>query len=281
MTEPRPAPTRRGLLAGALTVPLGASLAGCSEKPTPPTASVRPSTYGSDRSQYGELYLPAQDPLATVVVVHGGFWLDGFVAAAMQPMCRALQAKGYAVWNLEYRRISGGGGWPTTFEDVAVGIDHLTTFDGVDTTDVRLVGHSAGAQLAVWSASRRDTTPGGPSQVTVTRCVSLAGVLDLTVASAQGLGAGTVDTLMGGTPAQVPDHYAVGDPTLLVPASCPVACVVGSDDHIVPREQSTAYVAAAEAVGAEVSLDEVPGDHAAAIDPLSEAWPTVLRLLAD
>jgi predicted esterase len=58
-----------------------------------------------------------------------------------------------------------------------------------------------------------------------------------------------------------------------------VDCVVGADDEIVPREQSTAYVAAAEAAGAPVSLHEVPGDHSAMIDPTSEAWDTVSALI--
>lgn len=279
MTSAGPASSRRGLLTGALAA--GTVLTGCSDQTPVITASTQRSSYGTDRSQFGDLYLPARDPLATIVVLHGGFWLDGFVARAMRPMCQALQAAGYAVWNLEYRRIAGGGGWPATFLDVAAGIDHLTTFGAIDRSDVRVVGHSAGGQLAVWAASRRRGTPGGPSWVNITRCVSLAGVLDLTTASSEGLGSGTVDTLMGGTPAEVPDHYAVGDPTLLVPAGCPVACVVASDDQIVPREQSTAYVAAAERVGATVSLDEVPGDHASAIDPTSTSWPTVLRLLQD
>ena len=132
------------------------------------------------------------------------------------------------MWNLEYRRLGGGGGWPTTFTDVATGIDHLNTFDTVDAADVRLVGHSAGGQLAVWAASRRDTTPGGPSAVTVTRCVSLAGVLDLTEASRLRLGGRNVELLMGGSPAAVPDHYDQGDPIRLVPAGCPVECVYGA-----------------------------------------------------
>ena len=215
------------------------------------------------------------------MVLHGGYWADGFGADAMRPMCRVLQAAGFAVWNLEYRRLGGGGGWPTTFTDVATGIDHLNTFDTVDAADVRLVGHSAGGQLAVWAASRRDTTPGGPSAVTVTRCVSLAGVLDLTEASRLRLGGRNVELLMGGSPAEVPDHYDQGDPIRLVPAGCPVACVHGEDDRVVPREQSTAYVAAAEAVGAPVSFHEVPGDHSAVIDPNSEAWETVSALLTD
>jgi len=203
VTQAQQAPTRRGLLRGALAGAGALSLSGltgCGFGSDPPEASVRRSAYGPDPSQYGELYLPGRIPLATVVVLHGGYWADGFGAEAMRPMCQALQADGYAVWNLEYRRIGGGGGWPATFSDAAAGIDHLNTFDTVDAAVVRVVGHSAGGQLAVWAASRRDTTPGGPSAVTVTRCVSLAGVLDLTTASSQGLGGGNVDRLMGGTP---------------------------------------------------------------------------------
>jgi len=145
--------SRRGLLTAAAGSALG--LAGCSSAVAQRDASVDRVAYGQDPSQFGDLYLPGRIPLATVVVIHGGYWVDGFVAEAMQPMCRTLQADGYAVWNLEYRRIGGGGGWPATFEDVATGIDHLTTFDTVDTSDVRLVGHSAGGTLAVWAASRR------------------------------------------------------------------------------------------------------------------------------
>ena len=270
---------RRLFTAAAGAAATGLGVTGCSAAEDR-EASVARSPYGEDPSQYGELYLPGRIPLATIVVLHGGYWVDGFVAEAMRPMCRALQADGYAVWNLEYRRIGGGGGWPTTFTDVATGIDHLNTFDKVDASDVRLVGHSAGGQLAVWAASRRDTTPGGPSAVTITRCVSLAGVLDLTEASRLRLGSGNVDRLMGGTPAQVRANYAQGDPVQLVPAGCEITCVVGRDDGVVPREQSTAYVAAAEAVGAPVSLHEVPGDHSAVIDPTSPAWDTIAGLLA-
>jgi acetyl esterase/lipase len=281
VTQARPALSRRGLMAGVLGgLAASASLAGCQGSDETPAASVQHSAYGADPSQWGELYLPGRTPLATVVVVHGGWWADGFGAQAMRPMCQALQKDGYAVWNLEYRRINGGGGWPMTFEDVAAGIDHLDTFDSLDTSDVRLVGHSAGGQLAVWAASRRDTSPGEPSAVQVSRCLSLAGVLDLTTASHLGFGLGNVDRLMGGTPEQVPDHYAEGDPTLMVPASCPVACVHDPNDPVVPIAQSQAYVAAAQAVGAPVSLDLVDGGHAGVIDPAGLAWPTVTRLLA-
>jgi acetyl esterase/lipase len=281
VTQARPALSRRGVLCGAIGgLAASATLSACSGGARVPDASVEHSAYGADPSQWGELYLPGRVPLATVVVLHGGYWADGFGAEATRPLSRALQQEGYAVWNLEYRRIGGGGGWPTTFTDVAAGIDHLDTFDTVDTSDVRMVGHSAGGQLAAWAASRRDTSPGGPSAVTVTRCVSLAGVLDLTTASHLGLGQGNVDRLMGGTPQEVPDHYAVGDPTLMVPAGCPVACMHDRDDPVVPVEQSTAYVDAAARADAPVTLDLVGGDHASLIDPDGPAWRTLTRLLA-
>jgi acetyl esterase/lipase len=270
--------SRRGLIAAAA----GCGLAGCSDEPDGRAATRRRATaYGTHRSQYGELYRPSGTSRTTVVAIHGGYWTDGFGVGPMRPMCHALRTEGYTVWNLEYRRLGGGGGWPATFDDVAAGIDHLTTFDDVETADVRLVGHSAGGQLAVWAASRRETTPGGPSAVAVTRCVSLAGVLDLTQASRLRLGGANVDLLMGGSPQTVPDHYDQGDPTRLVPAACPVACVHPSGDLVVPREQSTAYVAAAEAVGAPVSFHEVPGDHTSVIEATGETWKTVIGLLGD
>ena len=282
MTPPGPsgraALTRRALLSSAAVVSTLAAT-GCAPGPPSRDASLDRSAYGPDPSQFGDLYLPNGTPLATVVVIHGGYWQQGFGLDAMVPMCRALQDARYAVWNLEYRRIEGGGGWPMTFEDVAAGIDHLLTFDTIDAAQVTLVGHSAGGQLAVWAASRSDSSPGGPSAVTVRRCLSLAGVLDLTTASRERLGGGNVDELMGGAPAEVPDHYRVGDPTLMVPAGCPVHCLHGEDDTVVPAEQSTAYVAAAERAGAPASFRTVPGDHSSIIEPAGDSWSTIRRLL--
>jgi acetyl esterase/lipase len=242
-------------------------------------ATLDRSAYGADPSQFGDLYLPVGTPLGTVVVIHGGYWQQAFGLDQMVPMCRSLQDARYAVWNVEYRRIDGSGGWPMTFDDVAAGIDHMLTFDTMDAAQVTLVGHSAGGHLAVWAASRSGTSPGGASAVTIRRCISLAGVLDLSTAARTGLGGGTVDELMGGTPADVPEHYLVGDPTLMVPAGCPVHCLHGADDTVVPAEQSTAYVAAAERAGAPASFRSVPGDHSSIIDPAGGSWSTIRRLL--
>ena len=54
------------------------------------------------------------------VVIHGGFWRARYGRKLMRPLCRDLAARGWAAWNVEYRRLGrvSGGGWPTTFADV-------------------------------------------------------------------------------------------------------------------------------------------------------------------
>ncbi len=43
-------------------------------------------------------------------------------------LCGALKTNGVATWSLEYRRVGDkGGGWPGTFQDVALGYDYLGT----------------------------------------------------------------------------------------------------------------------------------------------------------
>ena len=81
--------------------------------------------YGDHPSQFGELTLPAGDPRAVVVVVHGGFWRERFGLELGRPLAADLVAAGYAAWNVEYRRVGGGGGWPATFDDVAAAVDFL------------------------------------------------------------------------------------------------------------------------------------------------------------
>jgi dipeptidyl aminopeptidase/acylaminoacyl peptidase len=88
-----------------------------------------------------------------------------------------------------------------------------------------------------------------------------------------------VDEFAGGGPRQQPEHYAESDPTLLVPATCPVWAVHAADDQVVPVAQALSYVTHARAAGARAETVTVPGDHFSLIDPQAPSFPTIRQLV--
>lgn len=282
--------SRRGLLGGIAALAAMPGLSGCGRFgfPVPPRgAGVPPSVrvgYGSERSQFARLHLPAGSvsALPVAVVMHGGYWTVGYGAELGTPLAVDLANRGIAAWNLEYRRIGGDGGWPATFADAAAGLDALATGGQqaaggrLDLARVVAVGHSAGGHLAGWLAGRARLPAGAPGATPGVRLrgvVSQAGVLDLVDAAAQGLGGGAVLQLLGGGPASHPDRYAQASPIALLPFGIPVVCVHGAVDGIVPIRQSERFVSAAVAAGDHAELYRLPGvDHFALIDPSTAAW---------
>ncbi len=230
--------------------------------------------YGDDASQFGRLYRSRQsESLGTIVVIHGGFWKAAYDLSLGTDLAEDLAKRGWDVWNLEYRRVGNGGGWPATLDDVGKGIDKLADLKDLDLETVIALGHSAGGQLAAWSASR--TKP----KVAVTAVVSQAGVLDLVAAAREQLGAAAVEALLGGPPSEHPDRYRIADPTAHLPLTVPVRCVHGAADANVPISQSRDYVRRASDLGADASLTEIDGDHFTLIDTGSKAWATTVEIL--
>lgn len=249
----------------------------------------RTFSYGPHRSQRADLHLPAgPGPHPVIVLIHGGSWTARYGRIVMRGLTGALVRRGWAVWNIEYRRVGGGGGWPATFADVAAAIDHLAELDApLELDAVTIIGHSAGGHLALWAAGRDKLPEGAPGfiagapPVGVAHVIAQAGVCDLAGAYRRWRG-GAVRGLMGGPPEDFPERYAAGDPMSLVPLGMPVLLVHGTLDETVSVELARNYANAARAAGGEVELVEIPGEaarHRAHIDPRGTAWAAVTSRL--
>ncbi|MBV9830399.1 MAG: alpha/beta fold hydrolase, partial [Marmoricola sp.] len=217
-TQRSGATTRRALIRAGVAASGGLLLAGGPERSLlgPESAAAAGVTrtryaYGSASSlQHGDLWLPPATPTALVVLLHGGAFQSSHHSSEMDPIAATLSSGGYAVWNVEYRSVGTGGGFPNTFVDAAKAIDVVrgTRYD----KDVVVVGYSAGGILGSWAASRTSATPGGAPKQPIKAVITLSGGLDLTrLASYPGLSRQMV-ACMGGTPQQVPGRYALADP---------------------------------------------------------------------
>jgi acetyl esterase/lipase len=243
----------------------------------------RQIAYGDHPDQVGNLHLPAEGngPWPTVALVHGGDWEWGWDRTLMTPLARDLATRGFAAWNIEYRRVGQeGGGWPGTLADAAAALDALADLDAVDATRVVTAGHSAGGHLALWLAGRDRIPfglPGAGPRVRPSAAVSQAGVLDLVSGSADGRCGGACRALLGGGPQDMPERYAVASPVALLPLGVPQLLVHGLLDDLVPPSQSRAYAVAARVAGDEVELVELPGtDHFDVIEPDDPSWAAVV-----
>jgi len=248
------------------------------EAARPPSARHR---YGSHRSQRADLHVPlGKGPHPVAIVIHGGYWQAKYGKRVTRPLAHDLARRGWAAWNIEYRRGGRrqGGGWPTTFDDVAAAIDQLAELDAaLDLDRVIAVGHSAGGQLALWAAARpqlSDGLPGASPAVRVGRVAAMAPVVDL-VKTYRSLRGGIVQTLMGGSVEEHPDRYDAFDPVRRAPLPVPVLIVHPTHDRTVPVQRSRDYTHVAREAGGETELVESPGGHLAALDPRSEIWARV------
>jgi len=238
-------------------------------------------SYGDGEDQVADLWLPqraAGVAAPLVLFLHGGFWRAAFDRRHAGPLAEALAAGGLAVCVPEYRRVGQpGGGWPGTFDDIEAALGTLpaavmdATGGAAGGEQVVLAGHSAGGHLALWAAGRDH----GRSVGIV---VSLAGVCGLAECYRAGLGQGAAGELMGGGPEEFPDRYRAADPMAAIPTGTRSVLVHGTADDRVPWQQSRDYEAAAGAAGDEVRCVFLPEvGHFEVIDPLSAAWPAVLR----
>ena len=251
-----------------------------------------PTTTGSrdDQQNWADLYLPPGEHPANsvplVVLIHGGSWQSQIGADSFVAFSRRLAERGLAVYNVEYRRVGSGGGWPTTFSDVSAALDYVPTIqrgvDEINTENAVVVGHSAGGQLAMWAGTRHKLEPGevgANPAFRPTSVVSLAGPLDMRTAVS--MGDDRIVRAMGGTPKQVPDRYTSVDPIQNIDPQTPVVAMVGTEDRVVPPVLSQNYVAAVRRSGGRGTTVLLPGaDHVTIVNPTFATFPQVVETIS-
>ncbi len=235
---------------------------------------MRAEPYGDHPEQTGDLHLPeGPGPHPVVVLWHGG----GFEAPYGRDMLTAaaddLAARGWAAYNVTYRRLGSGGGWPATFEDARAALAHVADLDApLDLEDVSALGFSAGLPLACHAVARSGA-------VRPRRLVDVAGLSAL--ADAARLGPGTTAQQLLGDPDAHPDVYAEADPAALLPLGVPSLHLHGDADALVPLAMSQEHVARAVAAGDDAELVVLPGaGHFDLTRPGSPGWGQVVEWLA-
>ncbi|SFS12164.1 alpha/beta hydrolase family protein [Sphingomonas jatrophae] len=228
---------------------------------TPPTRVLR---YGPAPQQVGDLRLPkGRGPFPVALLIHGGCWTEGFGAPAdMAPLAGALTARGIATWNIDYREVGDpGGGWPGSFQDWGGAADRLRAVAKANRLDLKrvvVIGHSAGAQAALWVAGRSRVPK--TSDIWTARplrplaVVAIDGPGDLAPfvgVDAKVCGKPVIVPLMGGQPVDQPARYRAASPFALHP--------LGVKQYVLPSTvylpaEAQAYAAHGEGLGDTVEV---------------------------
>ncbi|MDP3368749.1 MAG: alpha/beta hydrolase [Brevundimonas sp.] len=252
--------TRRGLFAPAL----GLIAAACSPlsvlnalgpRDRGARRIARHIPYGEDPRHRLDIHAPAAPadrPWPVLVFFHGGGWDSGdrgqYAWAA-----QALAARGFVVAVADYRIVPGVQ-FPAFIEDAAAAtarVGEIAGSYGADPTRLGVIGHSAGAHLALMIALDR-------------RYMAATGAPPGLIKAAAGL-AGPYDFLPFDAPASINAFGRAPDPTLTQPVTFaradapPLWLGHGTEDVVVHAEDTTILCDRMAAIGGRCEAKLYPG----------------------
>ncbi|GGV14858.1 hypothetical protein GCM10010182_39440 [Actinomadura cremea] len=262
---------------------------------TPELPKTETYSYGpADRQQVDAYWTTAERgaaPRPAVLVVHGGYWLQGD-KRAWEYFARRLVADGYVVLSTNYR-LAPTAQWPAQRTDVLAALNFLKTNAdrwNADPGRVVVVGSSSGGHLATQLGTYRD---GGER---VRGVIALSPPNDPELAYRDG-GEPTasyqqkklrraVIELLGCDPAEA----VAGSRCWKLLADAKPATHVGAEDapmlfmhgtsEFVPATESRALATALRAAGIEATIKTVEGSsHAAALLNHPDTYPTIAEWL--
>jgi acetyl esterase/lipase len=203
--------------------------------------------YGSDARQKMDVYLPKSRKTGSplVIMIHGGFWLEGDKSGFSQ-IQQQLFAMGISSVNLNYRYVSANHHYDGLMQDIRLAIDKIKSEANewsLYTNSIHLAGFSAGGHMALlygYSAKRANE---------IKSVISIAGP---TFFDEQYLNSplfqqpATLSAITWLTGAPLPTSttdpnyliYQQVSPLTHVSAAVPTLLLHGSADEIVPFSQS-------------------------------------------
>ena len=247
-------------------------------RPKPaPDATVR---YGTDALQLVDVWQPkGAGPHPAVVMIHGGCWQTAIAERdIMNWIADDLRSHGVGVWNIEYRGVDRGGGYPGTYLDVGAAADMFAAkraeYGFRTDAPVVTIGHSAGGHLALWLARRSGLAKGdalrGATPLKVDFAISQGGLPDLraqTELPDHGCGNESASAMAGlsaEAPAKAGGEFARTSPPEMPSGSARELQFNNDLDSIAPPSFGAAY-------GAEMVTTPDEG-HAELIAPETVSW---------
>jgi len=213
---------------------------------------------------HADIYQPlTPGPHAVVIAIHGGSWRSG--TRSEGATCHhALAASGLVVVAIDYR-FAPAFTFPAQRDDVQSALDwvrtHAADYAG-DPARIALLGRSAGAQLALLAAYRKDSG--------IRSAVGFYSPVDFTIGYRQPTRPDPLDAravfrdYLGGTPDDLPERYREASPiTHATTRRPPTLLIYGGRDHLVELRFGAALAAALRTQGTPVALLDIPwAEHA-------------------
>ncbi|MBM7711554.1 alpha/beta hydrolase family protein [Enterococcus xiangfangensis] len=200
-----------------------------------------------------------------LVFIHGGFWREKVTTDYLSPLVEQVTNQGFYTWQFEYKRVTPQYSASEILESVSKALqcgEEIALHRELGIKKMILIGHSVGAQLAVYLTKEPPI-----SKMKISKLILLAGVLDFQVMEAVHQSKEQMKNIQE-NPIQdfLRDEYEMLfsklSPINQLPLAVPQILIHGNMDIEVPFGLSQHYYERAKALGEEIQLiEDSGGEH--------------------